>query len=111
VFVEEALSACPDLHMTIEDTVVEGDKVVSRVRMTGTHTGPMRGFAPTGRKIDAQYIAIEHYDGGRCVEEWACADDVGVARQIGALPPPGSLGERIVQRLFALRAARIRRGG
>jgi steroid delta-isomerase-like uncharacterized protein len=108
-FVEEALAALPDLRMTIEDTIAQGDKVVSRVRMTGTHTGPMRGFAATGRPIDAGYIAIEHYSDGRCVEEWACSDDIGLARQIGALPPPGSLGEKLGQKLFALRAARTRK--
>jgi steroid delta-isomerase-like uncharacterized protein len=110
-FVEEALDALPDLRMTIEDTIVQGEKVVSRVRMTGTHTGPMRGFAPTGRKIDVWYIAIEHYRDGRCAEEWACSDDIGLARQIGALPPPGSPAEKLGQKLFALRAARMRKKG
>src|SRR6476646_7248023 len=50
-FVEQALAAAPDLRMTIEDTVSAGDKVVSRVTLSGTHTGAMQGFAPTGRPI------------------------------------------------------------
>ena len=106
--VEEALAAMPDLRMDVVETIAAADKVVSRVRMTGTHTGPIQGFAPTGQRIDVQYIAIEHYAAGKCVEEWVRGDDLGLSRQIGALPPPGSLAERIALRLHALRAVRMR---
>ena len=108
--VDEALAAMPDLRMEVLDTIAAGDKVVSRVRMTGTHEGPMQGFAASGRRIDVEYIAIERYgDDGRCVEEWVRGDELAVSRQVGALPTPGSLGERIGQRLYALRARRMRR--
>src|SRR5690242_16883634 len=53
---EELLTALPDLRMEVLDTVAAGDKVASRVRMTGTHNGPMAGFAPTGRPVDVQYL-------------------------------------------------------
>src|SRR4051812_49859775 len=83
---------------------------ISRVRMTGTHGGPMVGFAPTGRAVDLEYIAIERYgNDGRCEEEWVNTPDLALSRQIGALPAPGSLAEKIGQRLFALSAARSRR--
>ena len=109
-FVEMALAAAPDLQMTIEDTISADDKVVSRVTMSGTHTGPMQGFAPTGRRFSTSYIAIEKYGpDGRCVEEWVYSVDVGLSRQIGALPPAGSRGEKIALKLVALRAARMRR--
>ena len=107
--VEEALTALPDLRMEVVETIADDDKVVSRVRMTGAHSGPIQGFAPTGRRVDVQYIAIEHYADGRCFEEWVRGDDLGLSRQIGALPPPGSLAERIALRLHALRAAVMRR--
>jgi predicted ester cyclase len=106
---EEMLRAIPDAHFTIEEAIASGDTVVSRVRMSGTHTGRLQGFAPTGQPIDVQYIAIEHYRDGKCVDEWVRSDDLGMSRQIGALPPAGSLGERVAQRLFAVRAARMRR--
>src|SRR4051812_8756876 len=109
-FVEMALAAAPDLRMTIEDSFAAGDKVVSRVTMSGTHTGPMQGFAPTGRPFSVGYIAIEQYGpDGRAVEEWVNSDDLGLSRQIGALPPAGSTAEKVAQKLFALRAARMRR--
>ena len=110
-FAEMALRSAPDLRMTIEDTIAAGDKVVSRVTMSGTHTGPMQGFAPTNRPFSVVYIAIEQYGpDGRCVEEWVNSDDIGLSRQIGALPPAGSTAEKVAQKLFALKAARMRRG-
>lgn len=107
---EELLAAIPDARFSVEDAIAAGDKVVTRVRVSGTHAGPMQGFAPTGRRVEMEYIAIERYgDDGRCVEEWVRSDDLSVSRQIGALPPPGSAAEKVAQRLFALRAAAMRR--
>ena len=106
---DELLTAFPDLQMTVEETVAARDKVVSRIRMTGTHTGPMLGFQPTGQRVDVTYLAMERYSGGRCVEEWVRSDDLGLSRQIGALPSPGSVGERIALLLHRLTAARLRR--
>lgn len=106
---DELLAAFPDLHMTVEETVAAGDKVVSRIRMTGTHSGPMLAFHPTGQRVDVTYLAMERYVGGRCVEEWVRSDDLGLSRQIGALPAPGSIGERIALVLHRLTAARLRR--
>lgn len=106
---DELLAALPDLHMAVEDTVAAGDRVASRVRMTGTHRGPIRGFSPTHQRIDVSYLAIERYVDGRCVEEWVRSDDLALSRQIGALPIPGSVGERIGSVLHRLAAARLRR--
>jgi predicted ester cyclase len=106
---EELIGAFPDLRMEIEDVIADRDRVVSRVTMTGTHLGAMSGFAPTGARVEAGLIAIEHYSGGLCVEERANTDDVAIARQIGALPKPGTREERIGQALFGLRARRMRR--
>jgi predicted ester cyclase len=107
--VHDVLTAVPDVRMTVNDTVAADDKVVSRVAMTGTHTGPMLGFAPTGRPIAVEFIAIERYVDGLCAEEWVRSDDLALSRQIGALPTPGSLGERVAMRLHALGAKRMRR--
>jgi predicted ester cyclase len=108
-FVTDLLTAFPDLRMELQETLAVDDKVVSRVRMTGTHSRALFGFAPTGRQVDAECIAIEHYVDGLCVEEWAQTDDIRMSRQIGALPGPGSIGERIGQTLFRIPAARMRR--
>ena len=69
----------------------------------------MLGFAPTGQKVQLEYIGIERYVDGMCAEEWVYAEDLKVSRQIGALPEPGSLGERVAQLLHRLAAARLRR--
>jgi predicted ester cyclase len=108
-FVTDLLTAFPDVTMTLQETMAVADKVVSRVRMTGTHNGAMLGFAPTGRKVDVEYIAIERYLDGLCVEEWVQSDDLRLSRQIGALPEPGSAGERAAKALHRVAAARMRR--
>lgn len=109
---QELLTALPDARFSVEDAIAADDKVVTRARVRGTHSGPMQGFAPTGRPVDIEYIAIERYGSdGKCVEEWVRSDDLAISRQIGALPPAGSAAERVVQRLFALRAAAMRRKG
>jgi predicted ester cyclase len=94
---EELFTAFPDVRMTIEDLVADGDRVASRVRLTGTHQGPMEGYGPTGVRVETSFAAIERYADGLCVEEWVFSDDLGIARQIKALPSAGSVGERMAK--------------
>jgi predicted ester cyclase len=106
---DELFTAFPDLRMTIEDLVADGDRVVSRVRLTGTQVGPMEGYAPTGARVDTSFVAIERYLDGICVEEWVYSDDLGIARQIKALPAAGSFGERTAKAGHRLLAPLLRR--
>jgi predicted ester cyclase len=106
---EDLLSAVPDLRMSIEDLVADGERVVSRIEATGTHTGPLLGYAPTGLRVTVSFVAIERYADGLCVEEWVFSDDLGLARQIRALPEPGTRAERLGMALHALKARRLRR--
>jgi predicted ester cyclase len=106
---EGLFGAFPDLHMEIEDLVADGDRVASRIRITGTHLGTLDGYAPTGARVDTSFVAIERYDDGLCVEEWVYSDDLGIARQIKALPAAGGIGERIGQLLHRLIAPLVRR--
>jgi predicted ester cyclase len=107
---EELLAALPDLAMTIEDVVADGDRVASRIRLTGTHLGPIDGYAASGAHIDTSYLAIERYGpDGRCVEEWVHSDDLGIARQIGALPAAGGRAERAAKALHRATAPLLRR--
>ena len=106
---DELFVAFPDLHMEIEDSIANEDTVVSRVTMSGTHQGEMLGYAPTGLRIAAGFVAIEHYVDGLCAEEWVYSDDLGLARQIKALPEPGSRGERFGIALHGLSARRFRK--
>jgi len=82
-------TALPDLRFAIEDTVAEGDKVVIRCTIRGTHKGEYMGIAPTGRQVAMTVIAIRRIEGGRIVEEWVETDRLGLMQQMGVVPPPG----------------------
>ena len=90
---EKLWTAFPDLAWTCEDVVAEGDRVVCRMRMRGSNTGPLR-FArmplpATGRTIDSEAIHIFRVADGKIVELWAQRDEVGMLRQLGHLVPAG----------------------
>jgi steroid delta-isomerase-like uncharacterized protein len=85
-FMGEFRSAFPDFHSTIEDQIAEGDKVVTRWRMRGTHRGEFRGIAPTGKELDITGIGIFRFSDGKVVESWDNFDQLGMMRQLGAIP-------------------------
>jgi steroid delta-isomerase-like uncharacterized protein len=76
----------PDIQWTLEETVVEPDKVAARFTMRGTHRGPFFGMAPTGRQIAVQALNIYHLSNGRIVTEFGQPDMMGLMQQIGGLP-------------------------
>jgi steroid delta-isomerase-like uncharacterized protein len=81
------LQAFPDLSMTVEDLVAEGDKAVARVRVTGTHRGDFLGIPPTGATGDVQLIDIMRFDSdGRVSEHWGVADMLSLMQQLGVVP-------------------------
>ena len=84
----ELFSAFPDIHFTIDDIVVEEDKVAMRYTMTGTHKGEFKGISPTNKKVTAWAIEIDHVVGGKFVEGWVRFDTLGLMQQLGALPTP-----------------------
>ena len=106
-------AAFPDLEFVIEDTIAEGERVAVRWSAHGTHRGRLRGFAPTGVRATSTGISISRWKGGRIAEVWVEWDNLGLARQIGAAPPEGSLPDRLAtgaQQLVA-RWRRRRSGG
>ena len=80
---QKTLLGMPDYCTTIEDLIAEGDKVVARVRMTGTHTGNFYGIAPTGRRVNLTSIYIVRIAEGKIVEHWGEEDGVAVLKQLG----------------------------
>jgi steroid delta-isomerase-like uncharacterized protein len=78
--------AFPDLHVTIEDLVAEGDKVVSRNVVTGTHEGEYMGVPPTGRLVTYNEIFILRFVNGRIAETWGVVDLLSQMRQLGVIP-------------------------
>src|SRR5689334_18487937 len=66
--------AFPDLHLTVEDLIAEGDRVVSRNVVTGTHQGELRGLPPTGKSVAYNEIFISRFVDGRIAEMWGVVD-------------------------------------
>ena len=87
--IEYFRNAVPDLTYTVGDQVVEGDKVVSRYTVSGTHQGEFFGVAATGKRIEMTGINIDRFDeSGKLVEEWPEYDLLGAMKQMGAIPEP-----------------------
>jgi predicted ester cyclase len=78
-------NAFPDLSCTIEEQVAEGEKVVSRWTVRGTHRGEFFGVAGTGNRVEFTGIQIDRFgESGKIVEERAEFDLLGAMRQVGA---------------------------
>jgi steroid delta-isomerase-like uncharacterized protein len=78
--------AYPDLHITIEDLIEEGDKVVSRNTVTGTHQGEYMGIQPTGKSVTYNEIFIFRFAGGQIAESWGVVDVLSQMKQLGVIP-------------------------
>lgn len=75
----------PDLRITIEDLIAEGDKVSARISAEGTHTG--HALAPaTGRRVKFSGIVMARIANGKIAEAWNNLDQLSLLKQIGALP-------------------------
>ena len=79
-------AAFPDLEMTINQTVAEGDLVAIRWTAQGTHKGDLFGIAPTGKQATVTGITIDRYAGGKIAESWTNWDTLGLLQQLGAVP-------------------------
>jgi steroid delta-isomerase-like uncharacterized protein len=80
--------AFPDLRVTNEDVLAEGDKVVLRWTARGTHQGDLMGIPPTGRLVTLKGIDILRIENGKIVERWAEYDNLGLLQQLGIVPAP-----------------------
>jgi steroid delta-isomerase-like uncharacterized protein len=78
--------AFPDLHVTIEDLIAEGDKVVSRNTVTGTHEAEYMGIPSTGKSVAYDEIFIVRFVNGRFAETWGVADVFSQMKQLGVIP-------------------------
>ena len=78
--------AFPDAHLVMEDLIAEGDKVVQRWSMRGTHQGEFMGIPPTGKRVSLIGINIARIKDGKFVEGWNNEDDLGLMQQLGAIP-------------------------
>jgi steroid delta-isomerase-like uncharacterized protein len=79
----------PDVISSIEDLIAEGDKVVARWRSRATHRGDYMGIPPSGKEVEFMGISVYRIEGGKIAESWTVEDQLGLMRQIGAIPEPG----------------------
>jgi steroid delta-isomerase-like uncharacterized protein len=87
-------AAFPDHRHEVDEVIADGNNVVVRCTLTGTHEGPFMGIPPTGRRIEVTEIHIYRLVDGKAVEHRVGRDDLGAMRQLGiiadAIPEPGS---------------------
>ena len=81
--------AFSDLHLAIDDLVVDGDKVWLRMTGTGTNDGSFMGHPPTGRRMHTDVFDVVRVEGGRIVEHWGVPDRLNTLFQLGLAQPPG----------------------
>jgi len=85
-------TAFPDLRMTVEPMVGEGDIVAAQLTHRGTHKGEFMGIAPTGKQVTVTTIGIYRFAGNKLVEAWIQMDELGMLKQLGAVPPASKAG-------------------
>ncbi len=82
-------AAFPDFRIMVDDQIAEGDKVVSRLTLRGTHKGDFQGVPATGKQFAVTGIDIVHVAGGKAGDRWGELDNLGLLQQLGVVPPPG----------------------
>jgi len=82
-------SAFRDFSLTIQDLVVDGDKVWARQRGGGINTGPFFGHPPTGKTAYIEVFDVCRFEDGRIVEHWGVPDQLGMLMALGLVAPPG----------------------
>lgn len=75
-----------DLNEDVEFVMGDGDRVMSRFTLTGTHDGTFYGIEPTGRRVEIQGVDVARIENGRIVEYFYHEDTLGLFRQLGAFP-------------------------
>jgi len=84
-----SIAAFPDGKTTTDDLIAEGDKVVERFTLVGTHKGDFMGIPATGKPIKVTGMSIFRIANGKIVEHWGENDAMGLLMQLGVLPAPG----------------------
>ena len=84
-------TAFPDMHRTVDDSIEEGDKVVTRVTVSGTMRGDFAGMPATGKHATWSEIHILRVANERVVDHWGIIDQMGMLVQLGVIPVPGQV--------------------
>jgi steroid delta-isomerase-like uncharacterized protein len=87
-YASEVRDAFPDVRVTVEDQVAEGEEVATRYTLVGTHRGELMGIPPTGNPVEIVGVAIDRLANGKIVESWDNYDALGMMQQLGVIPAP-----------------------
>lgn len=85
-FFQMMRTAFPDLRIDAHDLLAEGDKVVARATMSGTHQGEFMGVPATGRKISVAVVDLVQFEQGKAVAHWGLTDTMSMLQQLGVMP-------------------------
>jgi steroid delta-isomerase-like uncharacterized protein len=88
-YIVRTRAAFPDFHATIEEQIAEGDLVVTRWSVQGTHQGMFHGHSPTGKQMTVTGVVIDRIVDGKAVEGWMEMDTLSQMQQLGVFPKPG----------------------
>ena len=90
VFFSGLREAFPDLSVALDTLVADEDSIAIAYTLTGTQTGPLMGFPPTGKKIKIRGMQISKFKNGKMVERWGSSDELGMLQQLGISKEPRS---------------------
>jgi predicted ester cyclase len=96
----------PDLRLTVEETVGEGELVAQRIHFEGTHTGDFQGLPPTQRRVTFNGLELNRFVDGRVVEHWFQLDALTLLQQLGLVVLPGP---RLIPRILAHQLTKLRK--
>ena len=83
--------AMPDMVMTVEDMVAEGERVAVRAVMSGTQTGEFMGIPASGKRVEMTVMDLHRIENNQFSEHWGVSDMLAFMTQIGAIPAPGTV--------------------
>jgi predicted ester cyclase len=96
----------PDLHLTVQDTVGDGDLVAQRIHFEGTHTGKFQGLPPTQTKVSFDGLELNRLVDGKVSEHWFQLDALTLLQQLGLVVVPGP---RLIPRLLLHQLKKLRK--
>ena len=87
-FYRDTAETFPDQQMTLDTLVAEEDRVAFWGKFSGTQSGPMGPFPPTGRRLESEVAGMFRIEAGRIAELWVTWDNLSGLAQLGLFPPP-----------------------
>jgi steroid delta-isomerase-like uncharacterized protein len=85
-FVKQVRAAFPDIEMTADDILVEGDRLAVRSTVRGTHQGEFMGIPASSKKVEVSNYDFVRFENDQVVEHWGTIDSAALMEQIGAVP-------------------------